>query len=347
VTNAPHPGATPSDIAPDTLSNRTQPDGLQSLPRGWTRPVARQWQEGIAWALLSPIFLGTIPILAKLAFAAGVDVLTLVAFRALIAAMMLWLAALIFTRHFIYSSTPAVASSLLAGTINGIGSIFFYAGLMRIDASLGQLINVSYLVYVTLFLRLAGHTVSWLTMGRVGLTLTAIYLLTAHGLGPPDRLGVGLMLLAALLYAVQLVISQRILYDIPAPTMTLYAITAMALVVGLAWLLFRPEVVVISTAGWRFVFLMALLTALARLTLFLGVKHLGSIQTALIGVLEVVVTIVIAIVWLHESFAPLQWLGAAVLLVSVLLVKYERDVPRFYDWWRIFWQVKWKDEGKR
>jgi drug/metabolite transporter (DMT)-like permease len=299
----------------------------------------------MTWALLSPIFLGTIPILAKLAYTAGMDVLTLVAFRTLIAALMLWLAALIFTRHFIYSSTPAVASSLLAGSINGIGSIFFYAGLMRIDASLGQLINVSYLIYVTLLLRLAGHTVSWLTMGRVGLAVSAIYLLTAHGLGPPDRLGIAFMLLAALLYSIQLVLSQRILYDIPAPTMTLYAITAMALVVGLAWLLFRPQVVVISTAGWQLVFLMALLTGLSRLTLFLGVKHLGSIQTALIGVLEVVVTIVIAIIWLHERMAPLQWLGAAILLVSVLLVKYERDVPRFYDWWRIFWQVRRKGEG--
>jgi drug/metabolite transporter (DMT)-like permease len=288
------------------------------------------------------MFLGTIPILAKLAYAAGTDVLTLVAFRTLIAALMLWLAALIFTRQFIYSSTPAVASSLLAGAINGIGSIFFYAGLMRIDASLGQLINVSYLVYVTLLLRLVGHTISWLTCGRVGLTVAAIYLLTAHGLGPPDRLGVTLMLLAALFYAVQLVISQRILYDIPAPTMTLYAITAMALVVGLAWLLFRPEVVVVSTAGWQLIFIMGIVTALSRLTLFLGVKHLGSIQTALIGVLEVIVTLIIAAILLHERMAPLQWLGAAVLIISVLLVIYERDVPRFYDWWRLFWQVRGK-----
>jgi drug/metabolite transporter (DMT)-like permease len=148
------------------------------------------------------------------------------------------------------------------------------------------------------------------------------------------------MMIAALLYAIQLVLSQRILYDIPAPTMTLYAITAMALVVGLAWLLFRPEVVVVNSAGWRLLFLMGMLTALSRLTLFLGIKHLGSIQTALIGVLEVVVTVAVAAAWLHERLAPLQWLGAAVLIGSVLLVKYERDMPRFFDWWRIFWQVR-------
>jgi drug/metabolite transporter (DMT)-like permease len=340
MANAPQPGASPTDAPPETISSNQHQRGVQLLPRWWARSVAAQWQEGLTWALLSPVFLGTIPILAKLAYAAGVDVLTLVAFRTLMAALMLWLAALVFTRHVIYSSTPAVASSLLAGTINGIGSIFFYASLTRIDASLGQLINISYLVYVTLLLRLAGHAVSWLTCGRVGLVVAAIYLLTAHGLGPPDHLGAGLMMIAALLYAIQLVLSQRILYDIPAPTMTLYAITAMALVVGLAWLLFRPEGVVVSSAGWQFLFLMGLVTVLSRLTLFLGIKHLGSIQTALIGVLEVVVTIIVAAIWLHERLAPLQWVGAAVLIGSVLLVKYERDMPRFFDWWRIFWQVR-------
>jgi drug/metabolite transporter (DMT)-like permease len=340
MANAPQPGASPAGVPPETHSGSQHPNRLQPVPRRWAQSVAAQWQEGLTWALLSSLFLGTIPILAKLAYAAGVDVLTLVAFRTLMAALMLWLAALIFARHFIYSSTPAVASSLLAGTINGIGSIFFYTSLTRIDASLGQLINISYLVYVTLLLRLAGHAVSWITCGRVGLAVAAIYLLTAHGLGPTDRLGVSLMMIAALLYAIQLVLSQRILYDIPAPTMTLYAITAMALVVGLAWLLFRPEVVVVNSAGWRLLFLMGMLTALSRLTLFLGIKHLGSIQTALIGVLEVVVTIAVAAAWLHERLAPLQWLGAAVLIGSVLLVKYERDMPRFFDWWRIFWQVR-------
>jgi drug/metabolite transporter (DMT)-like permease len=326
------------------VASRSRSARLSGVVGRWRQNVAHSvsenWQQGIAWALLSPLFLGTIPILAKLAYLAGVDVLTLVAFRTLFAALFLWLAALIFTRHFIYSSTPAVASSLLAGAINGIGSIFFYASLSRIDASLGQLINVTYLVYVTLLLRLAGHNVSWLTMARVALTVGAIYLLTYHGFGPPDWLGVGLMVIASLSYACQLVLSQRILYDIPAPTMTLYAISAMAAVVGVAWLIFRPAVVVVTADGWQFIFLMGLVTALSRLTLFLGVKHLGSIQTALLGVLEVIVTIIIAVTWLHERLTPVQWAGAALLVACILLVKFEREVPRFFDWWRLFWEYR-------
>ncbi|HEX6385084.1 MAG TPA: DMT family transporter [Anaerolineae bacterium] len=314
--------------------------GRQSKGRVSTQTQNRYWRQGMLWALLSPAFLGTIPILAKLAYTAGVGVLTVVAFRTVFAALLIWLAALVFGRHLIRSSAPAIAGSLIAGTINGVGSLFFYASLMRIDASLGQLINVTYLVFVTVLLRLAGQTISALTFFRTGLTIFAIYLLTQGGLGPADWIGVGMMLVAALTFAIQLVLSQRIMYDIPAPTMTLYAMTAMAGVVTIAWLLSPTTLPLANADGWRAILLMGLATALSRLTLFLGVKHLGSIQAALLGVLEVIVTIAIAGVLLGERLTWLQWLGAAVLIASILLVRFERGLPKFIDWWRFIRRQK-------
>lgn len=298
-------------------------------------PAASRWRQGLIWALLSPLFLGTIPILAKLAYAAGVNVLTVVAFRTIFAATLLWVSTALFARHFIRSSAPAVVGSLIAGGINGIGSIFYYASLTRIDASLGQLINITYLVFVTLLLRLAGQSISWLTIFRTALTIFAIYLLSRGGLGPTDWLGIGMMTTAALMYAIQLVLSQRIMLDIPAPTMTLYAMTAMATVVTVAWFVNPVDLTAVSLSGWRAILLMGLATALSRLTLFLGVKNLGSIQTALLGVLEVLVTIGIATVLLGERLTPMQWLGASILLAGILLVRFERGLPKFIDWWQL------------
>lgn len=291
------------------------------------------------WALISPLFLGTMPIFAKLAYAGHIDLFTVAALRTTVAAVLMWLAALTIGRKFIRSSSPAIFGSMLAGGINGLGSIFFYGSLVLIDASLGQLINITYLIFVTILLRMAGQVVSWLTVGRTLLAIGGIFLLTIGGLGPPDWLGVGLMLIAALSYAVQLVIGQRVMYDIPAPTMTLYAITAMALVVNVAWLFVTPELAEATSDGWRAVILMGIFTALSRLTLFLGVKHLGSIQAALLGVLEVVVTIVIAIVLLNEHLEMLQWLGALIILVSVFLIRFEKGVPRFVDIWPFIYKV--------
>jgi drug/metabolite transporter (DMT)-like permease len=170
------------------------------------------------------------------------------------------------------------------------------------------------------------------------LAIFAIYLLTAGGLGAPDWLGAGMMFVAAFTYAFQLVLSQRIMYDIPATTMTLYAITAMAAVVAIPWLLWPTDMGQVTANGWQAIFWMGALTALSRLTLFLGVKKLGSMQTALLGVLEVVVSIALAIALLEEMLTAVQWLGALVLLVSILLVRYERDVPKFVDWWQFIWR---------
>lgn len=284
------------------------------------------------------MFLGVIPIFAKIAYAYGANVLTVVAFRTLFAAVLMWSTMLLFRRSLIRSSSFAIMGSLVAGGINGIGSLFFYASLTRIDASLGQLINVTYLVFVTLLLRLAGHKVSALTFFRIGLTIFAIYLLTMGGLGAPDWLGVGMMLVAALTYAIQLVFSQRIMLDIPAPTMTLYAISAMAVVVTTAWLLFPSDLPAITAASWQAILLMGLATAVSRLTLFLGVKNLGSIQTALLGVFEVIVTIALATVWLGEQLTPAQWVGAVLVIATILLVRFERGMPKRVDWWHVFWR---------
>lgn len=304
---------------------------------------SKRWQKGLFWALLSPVFLGLIPIFAKIAYGVGVDVLTVVTFRTLIAAIILWVGMLLFQRNLIYSSTPAILSSLFAGAINGIGSLFFYGSLTHIDASVGQLVNISYLVFVTMFLRIAGHAISWLTVFRVTLTIFAIFLLTQGGQGASDKIGVAMMVIAALTFAIQLVLSQRIMLDIPAQTMTLYAITAMALVVTAVWLVVPKEISAVPPVGWRAIVWMGLATALSRLALFMGVKNLGSIQTALLGVFEVVVTLGIASVFLKESLLPVQWLGAAVLLLSILLVRFEREIPRFVDWWQIFWRWRIKE----
>ena len=123
------------------------------------------------------------------------------------------------------------------------------------------------------------------------------FLLTQGGQGHSDKIGVAMMVIAALTFAIQLVLSQRIMLDIPAQTMTLYAITAMAIVVSIAWLVApKEDISVITTAGWGAIVLMGLATAMSRLALFMGVKNLGSIQTALLGVFEIVVTIGLATV---------------------------------------------------
>jgi hypothetical protein len=60
-------------------------------------------------------------------------------------------------------------------------------------------------------------------------------------------------------------------------------------------------------------------------------------QTALLGLSELLVAILLSHLWLHESLSPPQWLGALALAGSLMLVRYEQAVPRpameTRGWW--------------
>jgi len=99
-----------------------------------------------------------------------------------------------------------------------------------------------------------------------------------------------MMLGAAILYALHLPINQRVLYEVPAPTVTLYTLLAMSAVVVPAYLIFDQKWPSLELPWWP-VFGLTLVTSLSRLSLFMGIKHIGGMQTALLGLGELLVTI--------------------------------------------------------
>ena len=128
------------------------------------------------------------------------------------------------------------------------------------------------------------------------------------------------------MYALHLLINQRVLYEVPPPTVTFYTLLAMAVTVTIAFSSFSPQLP--SAAGiWWPLIALGVITFISRLTLFLGVKHLGGIQTALLGLGELLVTVLLAITWLGEHLTLYQWLGGLLLSVNLLLAAYDRVSP--------------------
>jgi drug/metabolite transporter (DMT)-like permease len=133
-----------------------------------------------------------------------------------------------------------------------------------------------------------------------------------------------MMLIAAALYALHLPINQRVLYDMPAPTVTLYTLLAMSAVVVPAFLISGDSLYPAIVDAWKPMLGISLVTFFSRLTLFLGVKHLGGLQTAILGLGELLVTLVASHLWLGERLSPQQWLGAILLAISLALVAREK-----------------------
>jgi len=266
------------------------------------------------------------PVFGKLAITQGFTPFTVVALRTGLAAGIMLMGILLFYRQYLYIFPIGLIGCLFAGIINGLGSLLYYLALERLDASLGQLLYSLYPFFVALWLILDHQSPSKLTLFRITLATIAVLLLTSVPGRPVDLIGVGMMIGAAVLYAMHLPINQRVLYEVPAPTVTLYTLLAMSFVVVPAYLLFdrswpASDVPWLPVAGLTFV------TLFSRIALFLGVKKIGGMQTALLGLAELLIAIFLSSLLLGESLSMTQWLGAVGLGISLILVMYEKPTP--------------------
>ncbi len=293
--------------------------------------------RAVVATLLSTLFSGLAPIIGKFAYQTGVDPATLVALRTLLAAGLLWLFYALFWRRYLRINRHNLVGCVGMGIANGVGSLLYYNGLSRIDASLAHLLYSIYPFWVFIFLSAAGHPVSPLAVLRLGLALVSVFLLTWQGAGLVEPLGVTLMIGAGALYGWHLVLGQWTLADVHHRTVTLYVLTTMAVVVGLARLGSGLPLTPISLQGWTAILLLAVVpTALARLLVFFGLRRLGGVQASLLGIAEVLVAVTLAFVLLGERFTAQQWLGAGLFLVSVVLIGRDTglQVADEETWWQ-------------
>jgi drug/metabolite transporter (DMT)-like permease len=282
--------------------------------------------KGIQAAVASAFFLGLAPIFGKQAILLGFTPLVIVAMRTGIAASLLLVIMAIFQRPFFYIYPVGLVGCLLAGFVNGVGSILYYTGLSYLDASIGQLIYSFYPLFFALWLLVDRQPIQRVTIFRLALAVPGVYLLVSSGIKPVNLIGALMMAGSAVLYALHLIINQRILYEVPAPTVTLYTLLAMSVTVLVAYLLFDRTLPQVEP-NFIPIFALAGITFFSRITLFLGVKHLGGMQTALLGLAELLVTVITATLLLGETMSAMQWVGAVLLASSLVLVGFDRYTP--------------------
>ena len=281
---------------------------------------------GITAAFSAALFLGFAPVFGKLAITQGFSPFAVVALRTSFAAFILFLVIATFYRQYLYIFPVGLIGCILAGAINGFGSLLYYLALARLHASVGQLLYSLYPFFVALWLILDHQPPTRLTFFRIILATIAVLLLTSIPDDSTDPTGVLLMIGAALLYALHLPINQRVLYEVPAPTVALYTLLAMSAVVVPAYLMFDRAWPVDNTP-WMPVLGLTFVTVFSRIALFMGVKKIGGMQTAILGLAELLIAIVFSHIWLGEDLSLLQWLGAVGLSLSLLLVMFENSPP--------------------
>ena len=152
----------------------TEPEWRERIEHGAVRldgaaGPAAGWAVGAT--LAATVLSGFAPILGKFAYRAGVTPFTLAALRTALAAGLLWVFYLVVWRRYIRIPWRLLPGCIGMGVSNGLGSLLYYSGLSRMDASLAHMLYAMYPFWVFIFLSAAGHLVSRLAVVRLALVM--------------------------------------------------------------------------------------------------------------------------------------------------------------------------------
>jgi drug/metabolite transporter (DMT)-like permease len=276
----------------------------------------RDETRGLTLVALSTVAYGILPILGKVAYGAGVAVMPLLAWRYVVAAAFL----LALER----GPRPPLGERVrlwAIGSVFVVNSIAYFRALERIPASVTALVLYTYPVIVALLAALVG--VERLT-GRAVLAALGAFAgcaLTARGApadAPLSLSGVAWALVAALVYASYIVLSSRFGAGVPARVLALHLAQASAVACVAASLAGEGLSLPLDPRGLLAVAGIGVVSTVVAMIAFLaGMALVGPTRASVLSSLEVVVTLLLAFLFLGERLGPAQWAGAALILGAV------------------------------
>jgi drug/metabolite transporter (DMT)-like permease len=276
----------------------------------------------IGWslALFSTFASSLVTPLVRGAVLAGINPLSLLLMRLLIAVALIALTLAIGQpQHFKIDRRGAFYVGVI-GIIAGVEICCFFWSLAFVDASTSAIIKSTQPLVVLLLLAMGGERLTGRHLARIGLSMCGIYLLVGVG-GTVAPFGLFLLCASLFLYALQLVLTQWWLRGYDARTLTLYLTTIMTVVITLFWWIVEgAEWQDPGRDGWIVIVVLAVVsTYFARLALYSAIPRIGSGQIALLWPLQTLLIILLSVIFLNERLSLIQAVGGLLVLVSALM----------------------------
>jgi len=208
-----------------------------------------------------------------------------------------------------------------AGYVGQSGS--YFNALHFIPASTNALLLYTFPVVVTLLAAVLFHEqLGWMKLGAVGVAFLGTVLVVEAQLGAAAPIGIVLGLGSAAFYSGYILYGSRLLPGIPPVSATAMIMTSAALVwtayaslngqLAVAWTL--PRLFLIASFA-------VVGTTIPVLTFILGLRLVGPSRAAILSTFEPVSTVLLAVIILGESANPIQYVGGALILASVVLLE--------------------------
>lgn len=280
-------------------------------------------RTGALLVLVSAVGFATLAIFGKFAYAAGLSLSTVLAFRFLLATVIVW-PVLVLSGSFVRlrGRTLAVALGLGAFGYAAMSGLYFW-GLTFMSAGLVAIVLYTYPVFVVvLSIVTLDERVTRRTAFAVALSLAGVALIAGTDPAGADPRGIAIVLGAALILATYFTVSRATLATVDARTLTAYVMPAATV----AFLGYGTAAGTLQLPGggyeWGVVIAIAVVaTAIPIFALFAGLARIGASHAAVVSTVEPAVTVLLGAALLEEPITTATVAGGAAILAAVILVQ--------------------------
>lgn len=288
--------------------------------------------SGFLYALFSSAAFGFIPLFVVPLQQKGMDTVSIVFYRLLFSVLATMLL-LLLRRKSLRVSRHQLLLFVCLSFFYTVSALFLLASYQYIPSGVATTIHFLYPAFVVILSALLfKEYITRVTFLFLLLSLVGISLLSLSGVeGAINPIGLFMVLLTVFSYGSYLVIFQRsVVKKVDSLVSTFWILLFTLLFCSIVVLVIQGHLSPISS--FHDVGNLALLgvipTLVSNLCLILAIRRIGSTYTAMLGSMEPLTAVVLGILFLHEHLAVSQYLGAALVLVSIALIILSQALAR-------------------
>lgn len=282
---------------------------------------------GVILVIISATGFALMPIFTIYAYQDGTDTLSLLFIRFFLASLVFFVI-LLWRRISIRLNPAQLLRLILLGSVfYTVQATLYFSSLHFLPAATVTLLMYIYPALVALFS-------FWFNKEPLNKNLLLALVVSFIGLGlvlgssfqTINKFGAALALISALIYAVYIMVSSRVIKEI-SPLVTSTFVTLFAsfsiLIAGITTQRINFDFTAQAWAAIIGIILFSTVTAIFGF--FKGIELIGSTRASILSMIEPLVTIIFAYILFNDHLSAPQWLGAVLIISGAMLVTSARD----------------------
>ncbi len=281
----------------------------------------RDVTAGGLMVLIAASGFGTLAIFGKLSEAAGMTRPTMLFFRFLIGAGTVWVV-LGLRGELRLLEGPVLRRTLVLGVVYSGLTLAYFWGLSFMTASLTSIVFFTYPIWVFgLSVAFLEESITRPVVAALGFALAGVVLVIGLDASQVSLFGLGLVLAAALGYAIYNVAGRVLTAETSPRLLTAHVLLVAMVVIGLRWVqtgATMPD----GATDWGIIVGIGILgTGAPLILLYEGLKRVTATHASILGTAEPVATVIFGATILGETLQLRTVAGGLLIIAGVLLVQ--------------------------